>query len=457
MKIGLVFPALDDDPARGIVSFPPSGITMLAALVPEDVKVELVDMLARDQVDYSGSADLVGITVRTPIADAAYKIADQFRIKGIPVVLGGPHASAAPHDAALHADAVVVGEAERTWPRLVADFRNGELKKFYVQGPLRFDPGDSTSLYHDPQFPDLKELPIPRRDLLPRWRYRMDTIFTTRGCPYDCSFCPVPALFGKKPRHRPVEDVVKEVSTLKRIFFNLDDNIFGVPGDEEYYLELYSRLAELKANKIWSGQAGLGVCETQKGREILKRAVESGLASVSLGLESISEDGLTESSAGQKLSSTGDTPHIEKVLEQIRILQDHGLFVLGWFVIGWDCDNQETYERTLEFSDRAGITPVFANLYPMPGSRCYDDFLDAGRIKPDITWGDYNIVGDRIVYSHPILSEQEMVTGLKAAMKKAYSIRQMLGRSIDHTRRCPSIRSFMMATIIQRSFKRLFA
>jgi len=346
MKVTLIFPARENDLARGLVSIPPAGITRLAALVPGDTEVKLVDMLSDDEVHYDDAVDLVGITVRTPVAAVAYEIADRFRARGVPVVLGGPHVSAVPLDAALHADAVAVGEAETTWPRLLADFGNGDLKQFYVCGPLTFDPGDS-SLFHEPQLPPLDGLPLPRNELFPRRRYLMDTLLTTRGCPFDCSFCPVSNLFGKKPRHRPVEEVVQEVASMKkRIYFNLDDNVFGVPGDEDYYLELYSALSKRKGRKIWIGQAGLGVVETRKGREILKLAVKSGLTSVSVGIESISAQGLVESNAGKKLSGNGDIPGIEKILRQISILREQGLFILGWFVMGWEGDTKETYKRT---------------------------------------------------------------------------------------------------------------
>jgi len=456
MKVTLIFPARENDLARGLVSIPPAGITRLAALVPGDTEVKLVDMLSDDEVHYDDAVDLVGITVRTPVAAVAYEIADRFRARGVPVVLGGPHVSAVPLDAALHADAVAVGEAETTWPRLLADFGNGDLKQFYVCGPLTFDPGDS-SLFHEPQLPPLDGLPLPRNELFPRRRYLMDTLLTTRGCPFDCSFCPVSNLFGKKPRHRPVEEVVQEVASMKkRIYFNLDDNVFGVPGDEDYYLELYSALSKRKGRKIWIGQAGLGVVETRKGREILKLAVKSGLTSVSVGIESISAQGLVESNAGKKLSGNGDIPGIEKILRQISILREQGLFILGWFVMGWEGDTKETYKRTLAFCERAGVAPIMVNLSPLPGTRCYDDYVESGRMKPDLTWEDFSVDGDKIIYYHANLSEKEMVAGVKTSVREAYSIPRMLRRSIDFTRRRPLPISFPMTMMMQQSFRKRF-
>ncbi len=457
MKITLIFPAREKDIARGMMSIPPAGITRLAALVPEEDEVKLVDMLSNDRVDYNAPVDLVGITVRTPVASVAYKIADQFRARGVPVVLGGPHASAVPLDAALHADMVVVGEAETTWPRLLEDFKKGEARRFYVCGPLNFDPGQS-SLFHEPKLPPLAGLPAPGNELLPRRRYIMDSIITTRGCPFDCSFCPVTTLFGKKPRHRPVEEVVNEVAAMKkRIYFNLDDNIFGIPGDEDYYLDLFAKLAALKKKRFWSGQAGLGVVDTEKGRTILRLAVKSGLKLVSVGIESVSKQGLLESDAAKKLSNKDNhTPSLDTILDQIRVLKDHGLFILAWFVIGWDSDTTDQYQSTLEFADRAGIVPIIVNLYPMPGTRLYDDFTAAGRMKPGLDWQDFSLAGNNIVYHHPLLSEQEMVAGAAAAMRDAYSWGRRFKRSLDLLRHNPRPLSFPLSMIMQHRFKKNF-
>jgi radical SAM superfamily enzyme YgiQ (UPF0313 family) len=454
MKITLVFPARDREPIGAAIRTPPAGISRLAALVPEGTSVTLVDMLAGDLVDFDDPGDLIGVTVRTPIAGIAYRIADRLRESGATVVLGGPHASAVPRDAAEHADAVVVGEAETTWPRLLADFSAGSLRRFYVCGPMRFDPAGE-SLVHEPELPSLEGLPHARRDLAPGERYTMDSMFTTRGCPYDCSFCPVPGLFGSTPRHRPIEEVVSEVETLGPVYFNLDDNIFGVPGDEDYYLELYAELSKPGRRRAWTGQGGLGAVASSKGREILQRAVKSGLVSVSVGIESVSPLALEESGAWRKLPSMRNDPGLEKTAEQIRAVQDLGVFVIGWFVIGWDGDDKGTYARSIEFADRTGIAPIVVNLLPMPGTRCYDDLARAGRLRPDLTWDDYELAGSG-VYSHPTLSGRQMVNGSRRAMRRGYSWRRVLRRSRAASSHHPGLRSFLTRIAIQRNLKRAF-
>ena len=455
MKVTLVFPARENEPIAAAIRTPPAGATLLAALVPDDVDVSVVDMLGGDHIDFDEATDLVGITVRTPRAAIAYEIADRFRDQGTTVVLGGPHASAVPLDAAEHADAVVVGEAETTWPRLLADLKVGGLKPFYVCGPLRFDPG-SRPVYHEPELPPLTGLPLARRDLVPHERYTMDTLITTRGCPYDCSFCPVPDLFGRKLRHRPIDEVVAEVDTLRPVYFNLDDNVFGVPGAEQYYLDLFGELAKLDPARAWTGQAGLGVVERSEGREVLRRAVECGLNTISIGIESVSQAGLTESRAWKKLSTSGSNPSLDKTREQIRIVQDLGVFVVGWFVLGWDSDGPDAYQRSLDFADETGMAPVIVNLLPLPGTRCYDEMRAAGRMKPGLTWNDFGFEGGGIVYSHPVMSEQEMVTACRQAAQDGYTHERMRRRSLALARQRGEPQASAIAMMAQRGLKQAF-
>src|SRR5690554_6829438 len=213
MRILLVNPGLaapDGKKTRRKGLFPPLNLALVAACTPRRHQIELVDEhlteLKPDTV-----ADLVGITVMTAFAPRAYRLADQFRAKGIPVVLGGMHTSALPDEALAHADAVVIGEAEKIWPQVVADAERGELKTVYRAG----------------NYFDLKELPLPRRDL---WRAEdyvvSQTVQITRGCPLSCSFCAVSGFFGRTYRFRPVADVIKEVKGLPgKVVAFVDDNI----------------------------------------------------------------------------------------------------------------------------------------------------------------------------------------------------------------------------------------
>lgn len=283
-----------------------------------------------------------------------------------------------------------------------------------------------------------------RRDLLPRGRYRMDSIFTTRGCPNHCRFCPVTDIFGARIRHRPIDDVVAEVSSLGPRYYNVDDSVFGHPQivdrpeENQYYLDLYRELARLRPKRLWSGAGGLSAVNYRDGRRILELAANSGLCSIAAGLESISVHGQKQSGAWRKLHYTSpDCFDIQKVKENIRTIQSLGIEVRAFFVIGWDEDTPETYRRTLDFCDECGVMPFIFTLTPMPGSQIYAEYLDQGRMLPDRSWEHFGT--GHIVYQHPNMSAEEMF-GLNAAvMKEGYSMGRILKRTVQAYRHRPSL------------------
>src|SRR5690348_642328 len=226
MKITIIFPGRSLETAKATASVMPLAPCLLAALTPDRHQVRLVDMFYGDPVDYESDVDVVAITVRTPLAPIAYQIAAKFLERGKHVILGGPHVFAFPEEAKQHASAVAIGEGEDLWPQILEDIERSQLKQFYVCGPYAAEtlPG---SVFHIKMRPALERLPRMRRDLLPRGRYLMDSIFTTRGCPNHCRFCPVTDIFGARIRHRPIDQVVAEVSTLGPRYYNFDDSVFG--------------------------------------------------------------------------------------------------------------------------------------------------------------------------------------------------------------------------------------
>jgi hypothetical protein len=228
VKITIIFPARELETTAATASVMPLAPTLLAALTPDHHEVSLVDMFMGDEVDYESDADVVAITVRTPLAVTAYEIADRFLAQGKKVILGGPHTFALAQEAKGHATAVAIGEGEELWPMILQDIEQGKTRDFYVSGPYATDQL-SGDVCHIKKRPDLAELPMMRRDLLPKERYFMDSIFTTRGCPNHCRFCPVTDIFGGQIRHRPIDEVVAEVDTLQRFYFNVDDSVFGHP------------------------------------------------------------------------------------------------------------------------------------------------------------------------------------------------------------------------------------
>ncbi|MBW1700327.1 MAG: radical SAM protein [Deltaproteobacteria bacterium] len=438
MKITIIFPARSLETARPSFTVMPLALTLLAALTPDEHEVSLVDMFMGDQVDYESDVDLVAITVRTPLAVVAYEIADNFLKRGKKVVLGGPHMFAFPAEAKQHASAVAVGEAENLWRVILEDAVRDELKDFYVCGPYEEQtlPG---RVHHEKQRPDLKNLPMMRRDLLPRKRYFMDSIFTTRGCPNHCRFCPVTDIFGPKIRHRPIDDVVAEVDTLGKRYFNVDDSVFGHPQmvdrpqENRYYLDLYRELARLRPKRLWSGAGGLSAINYKDGRKILELAAESGLYSIAAGLESISAEGQKQSGAWRKLHyKSPDSFDLQQTKDNIRAIQSLGIEVMGFFIIGWDEDTPETYRRTLEFCDECNIVPFIFTLIPMPGSQIYREYVQQGRIFPDSTWDQFG--GGYIVYQHPTMTAQEMFDLNAEVMLKGYSLGRIFKRTFQAMR-----------------------
>ena len=420
----------------------PPSLTLLAALTPAGHDVTLVDMFCGDQVDYASPADLVAITVRTPLASVAYEIADTFLRHGKRVVLGGPHVFALPEEARRHATAVAIGEGENLWPRILADAEQNRLQDYYVCGPYPIARLTGT-VHHEKERPSLAGLPTMRRDLLPRSRYFMDSIFTTRGCPNHCRFCPVTDIFGGKIRHRPIDDVVAEVATLRGAYFNVDDSVFGHaqlidrPQENQYYLDLYQELARLKPKRFWTGAGGLAGINYKDGRKILELAAESGLSAVAAGLESISAEGQKASGAWRKLHyASADAFDVRQMKENIRTFQELGIAILGFFVIGWDHDTPETYRRTLAFCDECNIVPFIFTLMPTPGSQVYKEYLEQGRIYTDRPWDDY---GTSVVFKHPTMSEAEMMRVNAEVMMEGYSMGRILKRTLSGLKNRPSL------------------
>ena len=376
----------------------------------------------------------------------------------------GPHTFAYPNEAKKHAAAVAIGEGEELWPLILEDFQGDQLKEYYVCGPYKTESLNG-NVFHQSQRPDICGLPMMKRDLLPQDRYRMDSIFTTRGCPNHCRFCPVTPIFGPKIRHRPIDEVVAEVDTLRQHYFNVDDSVFGHPQiverpeENQYYFDLYKELAGLPSKRLWSGAGGISAVNYKDGRKIVELAAESGLCSIAAGLESISGDGQKQSWAWRKLHFTSpDTFEIQTLKQNVRIIQDLGIEILGFFVIGWDKDTPESYRRTLDFCDEMNIIPFILTLVPMPGSQIFDEYLDQGRIFTELSWDHYG--GESIVFKHPTMSSEEMYEINTQVLHEGYSMGRVLARTFHTVKKRPSLgvamNSFFTQTSLKKSFREQF-
>ncbi|HUR45220.1 MAG TPA: radical SAM protein [Candidatus Saccharimonadales bacterium] len=381
--------------------YQPLTLTTLASLVPAELntELELFDEGITD-VPLDLEADLVALTVITGTARRAYELADRFRGRGVTVVLGGPHVTLIPEDAQPHADAIVTGYAEDTWPQLLRDFASGELAPRYDQSP-------DLSLANRPR---------PRRDLLPGSQYLTNNVFeATRGCVHSCEFCVVPAAWGRKPYQKPVCDVVEDIrahGARKLIFVDL--NLIAHRG---YALELFRALIPLRVQ--WYGLATVLLGEDP---ELLELAARSGCRGLLMGLESISPANLRQS------RKSFNTP--EKFFGLVEALHQHGIALQGCFVFGLDEDEPDVFLKTAEFAVQAHIDlPRFAIVTPFPNTALYTRLLAAGRILTK-NWELYD--GQHVVFSPARMSVDELQQGTEAAWKHAYSFRS-IARRIRHS------------------------
>lgn len=403
MQIVLVAPrhrAVEDisyEPMKRAV-VPPLALLTVAALTPPEHDVRIIDE-GVERLPADLEADLVGITATTSAAPRAYQIADQLRARGIRVVMGGMHASAMPDEACEHADAVVIGEAEGVWARLLEDAQRGELKR----------------VYKSEGWPDLSAAPTPRWDLIDPRRYVIpNTTQTTRGCPYDCAYCSVTTFFGHTYRTRRVEDVIAELEQMPPgpLVF-VDDNIMG---NVRYARELFAALRG--AGRRWFSQASVTMLKTP---DLIREASRAGCRFLFVGLESISQESLAD--VDKRINV------VEQYDELVKRLHDNGIGIVGSFMFGLDHDDPDVFDRTVEFAKRTKIDAcLFSILTPLPGTRLYDSLSSQGRII-DRDWSHYD--GAHVVYRPARLTVEQLQEGYYRANQLFYSVGSILRRAIQ--------------------------
>lgn len=428
MKIKIIFPSHNRLISRimGTIPAPPHSIEYLAGLTPEGTDIELVDMTYNDNLNFDDKIDIAAIHVRTPVANTAYSIADEFKNRNVTVIIGGPHPTLLPNEAILHSDTVCIGEAEETWPLIIDDFINGRLKKYYVAGPY-----DTKSLkgeyHHIPKRPALRSLPHARRELFPREKYALDAIFISRGCSYECRFCAVKCLQGEKVRFRPVDEVVAEVSTFNKPFFMAEENALGYPEYEEYYTELFKKISKLPRIPRWSGASTLSMARTKEGLRILEAAAKSGFFLTSIGFETVSQVSAERIGVlrkmGYKKTSDFSLKGQKKAIEAYR---SFGISIIGFFVIGFDEDDEDTFKKIINFCDDTKILPVFTLLSPFPGSQLYEEYRRGGRLLPDKNWDTYG--SGEMVFKHPTFEPRELEKRHVKLWKDSYAPERIIER-----------------------------
>ena len=385
------------------------GITLpyLAALTPADWDVRIVDECL-EPLDLDEPCDLVGISFMSHQAPRAYQIADGFRERGVPVVVGGFHASAVPQEALDHCDAVVVGEAEKVWGDVLDDVKAGHVRP----------------IYRAETFHDMKGLPTPRYDLLDLSRYRMPAVDrcmpvqTSRGCPFNCRFCEVTRLYGHTYRFRPVEEVVREIESLKcngicdRCIYFVDDN---VAANRRRARELFQGLKPLQIN--WTGLINMF---TAKDEELLDLMVESGCKHVNIGMESINPASLAEMNKPMN--------RVEDYQLILRNLRERNIFFSINLVLGLDSDTLESFEETVAFLRQERVPMAFMFiLTPRVGTALREDLEGEGRILHN-DWTKY--AGWNCVYQPVGLGPEELEAAFWRAYRQFYSPASIIQRLV---------------------------
>jgi radical SAM superfamily enzyme YgiQ (UPF0313 family) len=378
--------------------FPPLSLLTIAGLTPDDW-----DIIVRDEhvesSEVASDVDLVGIQTYISSASRAYELADLWRGRGAKVVLGGLHPTSLPDEAAGHADAVCIGPAEPVWGRILADFEQGRMSKFY-RGACE----GSAAL-----------VPMPRRDLMnPRAYLIRHTMVTSRGCPHSCDFCYKSSFWG--PHYyepRPIADVERELDLIDdHLVFFLDDNLLA---NKRHARALFSVLRG--AGIVWQAAASLDVARDPR---YLAEAYEAGCRSLFVGFESLSPENMRGNN--KLVNAAAD------YAEACRRFHDAGIMINGSFVFGFDCDGPDVFERTLEFSvENKILTASFHVLTPLPGTPTFARLEADGRILHR-HWEHYDTY--HAVYRPLRMTPGQLEAGYSRAKRRFSSCGSILRRSL---------------------------
>jgi len=400
MKILLISPKRDYHlfTNRGIL-IPQLSLLIIKGLTPAKHEVKIVEE-EHMQLNLDEQCDIVGISCMTSNAYRGYRIADAFRERNKIVVMGGVHPSILPEEALQHADAVVVGEAEGVWETILEDIESNNLQR----------------IYNEPD-PDLNRHILKDFSILPKKRfYNLVPLQTKRGCPYNCDFCCVSKLFGKKIKEIPINNVVKDIRLSgSRNFIFLDDNIIA---DRAHAKNLFKTLIPLKIK--WVGQSSIAIAQED---EILKLAKKSGCRALFIGLESVMDTSIKKY---KKLSSP------EEIRNNIRKILKMGIIIHASIIFGFDEDTQKTFDETLNFLIRNRISIAAINvLTPYPGTQVYKKFRKQGKLLHE-NWGYYD--HHTVVFQPKNMTPLELQIGKINVRNNFSSIPSIIMRFIGNLR-----------------------
>ncbi|RIK75116.1 MAG: B12-binding domain-containing radical SAM protein [Planctomycetota bacterium] len=404
MRLTLIFPSVgrkEHTPYVRAWQMEPLSMAVLAGMTPPGFEVRFYDDRI-EPIPFDEPTDLVAMSVETFTALRAYRIARQFRARGVPVVMGGYHVTLAPEEAREHADAIVLGDAEPVWRRVLDDARRRRLEPVYDGRGTRVLSGIRA-----------------RRDLFAGKRYQNVTLVEfARGCNFKCDFCSITAFHHAMQSHRPADEVAEEMAaTASRRFFIVDDNIVSQP---HRVRELCRALIPLRIG--WVGQASIHIAQDD---ELLELMVQSGCRGVLIGMESLDAANLRDMGKSWNVSHAS-------YADSLANFRRHGLAVYGTFIFGYDNDDARLVERSVDFArEHKLFLAAFNHLIPFPGTPLYARLEAEGRLLRPRWWLDGDCrVGD-VVFRPRRMSPDELQAACLAARRRFYSWPSIAARMWD--------------------------
>ncbi|HEX6903813.1 MAG TPA: radical SAM protein [Thermoanaerobaculia bacterium] len=398
---------------------------LIAGLTPPDVEVRFYDD-RMEAVPFDEPTDLVALSVETYTARRTYQIASEFRRRGVPVVMGGFHASLCPDEVAHYSDSVVIGEAEALWPEVIDDYRHGTPKKVYRQQ-------GRTSLAG--ARPD-------RRIFLGKRYLPVGLVEAGRGCHFKCDFCAVQTVFGATQTRRPPDEILAEIAALKgekRLLFFVDDNITSNMAQAK---EFFRALIPLKVR--WVSQASINAAHDEEFLDLLRR---SGCMGVLIGFESLNPENLR---AMNKTFNTMRGGYL-KALDNLR---KHRIRLYGTFIFGYDHDTPEDFRETVAFAREQGFyIAAFNHLTPFPGTELYRRLEAEGKLVYESWWLDEDYSYNKVPFRPAGMTAEEVERGCVEARREFYSWPSIFRRSVDPVNRADGFmfRNFFLINYYHRA------
>jgi radical SAM superfamily enzyme YgiQ (UPF0313 family) len=406
MRLTLIHPAIGHRRGEHYIrtwQMEPLPAAALAGLTPPEVELRFHDD-RMEAIPYDEPTDAVALSVETYTARRAYQIASEYRRRGVPVIMGGFHATLCPEEVERYAEAVLTGEAEGIWAQVIDDLRHGTLQKRYrAQGQ-----------------PDLAAIRVDRRIFAGKRYLPIRLVETGRGCRFPCDFCAIQTFFERTHRARPPQDIVREIEALKhgsRLFFFVDDNFAG---NIARVRELLEPLARLRVR--WITQMSINAAHDE---DLLAQLAASGCQGVLIGFESLNEDNLRAMNKRFNTMRGGYAAALAK-------LRRHGIRVYGTFVFGYDHDTLPAFDEAVDFAiEQRMYIAAFNHLTPFPGTPLYQRLQSEGRLHYDAWWLDAAYRYNDVPFTPARLTPDQITEHCVAARRRFYGLPSIVRRGLS--------------------------